>query len=65
MQKFVSVSTPQTERRIPPRISAAVGWPKANSRPIASSQIVASLNAWRRGVGLGGSSGAPLRWRRP
>jgi hypothetical protein len=25
MQKFVTVTTPQTERRIPPRISAAVG----------------------------------------
>ena len=36
--------------------------PNAKSRPTASSQTVASLNACRRGVGLGGSSGAPLRW---
>jgi hypothetical protein len=44
-QKFVRVTTPHTESRIDPRISAAVGWPKAKSMPTASSQIVASLNA--------------------
>ena len=48
-----------------PERHAAVASPAANSSPTASSQKVASLNAWRRGVGFGGSSGAPLRWRRP
>ena len=53
MQKFVIVTRPQTATRIPPRISAAVAWPNAKSRPTASSQTVRQLEgvAARSGVG--------------
>ena len=53
-QKFVKVTTPHTETRIDPRIRAAVGWPTANSRPTARSQIVAQLERVARGGGVRG-----------
>jgi len=64
-QKFVMVTSPQTATRTAPKTRAGVVWPKAKRRPTANSQTVASLNACRRGVALGGSCGAPLKWRRP
>src|SRR5438094_805096 len=57
MQRFVAVTVVQAPTSTPPRTSAAVPAPAANSAATVASQTVASLNACRRRVGFGGSGG--------
>src|SRR5947209_7580260 len=59
-QRLVAVTIAHAPSRRPPSASANVAAPSANSAPTNSSQTVATLNAWRRRAGLGGSPGPPV-----
>src|SRR5205823_13312592 len=65
IQKFVTVTSPHTATRTPPKTSATALAPAANRTATVASQTVASLNACRRRTGLGGSSGGQVRSRSP
>jgi hypothetical protein len=65
MQKFATVTAPHASASGTPAISAAVGWPNANSNATAPSHTVPTLKPWRLGSGFGGSGGVPVRRRTP